>query len=135
MRELELMKQEAELKEELSRSAREGLSRGDKGWPLSETQEQEFDAKLLAQQMGIKAGREAELAELPQIPKQQAIQIATAQQPGTVLECRLVGREVEDLWLAFYDVRIISTGGAERTFTRFAISAIDGRILGRIDKR
>jgi len=131
--------QEAKLKEELSRSAREieeELRRpGNKVMATSEFQEQEFDAKLLAQQLGIKAGREDELANLPQIPMQQAIQIATAQQPGKVLECRLVGRVVEDLWLAFYDVRIFSAEGAERTFTRFAISAIDGRILGREDKR
>ena len=131
--------QEAKLKEELSRSAREieeELRRpGNKVMATSEFQEQEFDAKLLAQQLGIKAGREDELAKLPQIPMQQAIQIATAQQPGKVLECRLVGRVVEDLWLAFYDVRIFSAEGAERTFTRFAISAIDGRILGREDKR
>jgi uncharacterized membrane protein YkoI len=162
MRELELMKQEAEvklkyiretsgttlteeqeaeLKEEMSGFAQyleEGLRReGYKGWPPSETQEQEqeFDAKLLAQKMGIKAGREDELAKLPKIPMQQAIEIATAQQPGTVLECRLVGRVVEDLWLAFYDVRIASVEGAERTFTRFAISWIDGRILDRINQR
>src|SRR5262245_2988001 len=130
--------QEAKLNEDLSRSAREleeELRRGYKGLVTSQFQEQEFDAKLLAQQLGIKAGREDELAKLPQIPMQQAIQIATAQQPGTVLECRLVGRVVEDLWLVFYDVRILSAEGAERTFTRFAISAIDGRILGRINKR
>jgi hypothetical protein len=101
----------------------------------SQFQEQEFDAKLLAHQLGIKAGREDELAKLPQIPMQQAIQIATAQQPGTVLECRQVSRVVENLWLVFYDVRILSAEVAERTFTRFAISAIDGRILGRINKR
>jgi beta-lactamase regulating signal transducer with metallopeptidase domain len=128
--------QEAQLKEELTRSAREieeGLKRGYKGWPQSETQGQEFDAKLLAQQLGIKAGREDELAKLPQITMQQAIQIATSQQPGKVLECRLAGRVVEDLWLAYYDVWILSAEGAERSFTRFAISAIDGRILGRIN--
>ena len=130
--------QEAKLNEDLSRSAREleeELRWGYKGLATSQFQEQEFDAKLLAQQLGIKAGREDELAKLPQIPMQQAIQIATAQQPGTVLECRLVGRVVEDLWLVFYDVRILSAEGAERTSTRFAISAIDGRILGRINKR
>ena len=131
--------QEAKLKEELSRSAQEieeELRRpGNKVMATSEFQEQEFDAKLLAQQLGIKAGREDELAKLPQIPMQQAIQIATAQQPGKVLECRLVGRVVEDLWLVFYDVRILSAEGAERTSTRFAISAIDGRILCRKDKR
>ena len=54
-----------------------------------------------------------EPVKLPQIYMQQAIQIATAQQPGKVLECRLVGRVVEDLWLAFYDVRIFSAEGAK----------------------
>jgi len=133
--------QEAKLREELSRSAREieeELRRpGNKVMSTSEFQEQEFqefDAKLLAHKLGIKAGREDELAKLPRIPIQQAIQIASAQQPGMVLECRLVGRVVEDLWLAFYDVRIVSVEGAERTFIHFAISAIDGRILGRINK-
>jgi uncharacterized membrane protein YkoI len=134
--------QEAKLKEELSRRAREieeELRRpGNKVMATSEfqEQEQEFDSKLLVQQFGIKPPeQEDELAELLKIPMQQAIRIATAQQPGRVLECRSVGRVVEDLWLGFYDVQIVSEEGAERTFTRFAISAIDGRILGRINMR
>ena len=119
--------QEAKLKEDLSRSAREleeELRRGYKGLATSETRGQELEIEA-----------KDELAKLAQISMPQAIQIATTQQPGTVLECRMVGRRWEDREVVFYDVRILSAEGAERTFTRFAISAIDGRILGRINKR
>jgi uncharacterized membrane protein YkoI len=101
--------------------------------------------KLLEHQMTeLKlAGREgnlvvefqgAELARMAQIPMYQAIQIATAQQPGTVLECRLRGNRVEDRETVYYDVRILSAEGAQSTVTRFAISAIDGRVL-KTEKR
>jgi len=40
--------------------------------------------------------QEDELVKLAQIPMHQAIQIATAQLPGTVVECRLRGSRVED---------------------------------------
>jgi hypothetical protein len=78
---------------------------------------------------------EAELDKLVQIPMPQAIQIATAKQPGTGLECRLKGHRVENREIVIYEVLILSTEGKTKTYTRFAISAIDGQILGRDNKR
>ena len=75
--------------------------------------------------------QEPELAKLAQIPMSQAIQIATAQQPGTVLECHLRGVRKEGHEFVLYDVLILPAEGAESPFTRFAINAIDGRIMGR----
>jgi len=79
--------------------------------------------------------QEPELAKLAQIPMSQAIQIATAQQPGTVLECHLRGIRKEGREFVIYDVRILPPEGAESIITRFAISAIDGRILGRGNRK
>jgi beta-lactamase regulating signal transducer with metallopeptidase domain/uncharacterized membrane protein YkoI len=76
----------------------------------------------------------AELAKIAQIPMYQAIQIAISQQLGTVLECRLRGHRVDNQENVYYDIRILSTEGGESKISRFAISAIDGRIL-KTDKR
>jgi uncharacterized membrane protein YkoI len=70
-----------------------------------------------------------ELAKLAQISMHQAIQIATAQQPGTVLVCFLRGHREEGREIVLYDVTILSASGAENTTTRVAINAIDGSIL------
>lgn len=89
---------------------------------------------------------EDELAKLAQIPMHQAIQIATAQQPGTVVECRLRGSRVEDFSgqtlgtvgvreFVSYDVWILSAEETESPYTRLTINAIDGRIMGRVNKR
>src|SRR5262245_16865739 len=79
--------------------------------------------------------QEPELAKLAQIPMSQAIQIATAQQPGTVLECHLRGIRKDGREFVIYDVLILPPEGAESNATRFAISAIDGRILGRGNRK
>jgi hypothetical protein len=74
--------------------------------------------------------QEPELAKLAQIPMNKAIQIATAQPAGTVLECRLRGARKEDREYVMCGVLILSAKGAESTVTRVAISAIEGRIHG-----
>jgi beta-lactamase regulating signal transducer with metallopeptidase domain len=107
---------------------------------LSEMERAKHEYKVLAE---IK---EDELAKLAQIPMSQAIQIATAQQPGTVVECRLGGSRVEDFTgrtlgtvgvheVVFYDVWIRSAERAENPYTRLTVSAIDGRVMGRVNKR
>jgi hypothetical protein len=65
----------------------------------------------------------------------QAIQIATARQPGTVLECHLRGARKEGREFVIYDVLILPAEGAESDVARFAVSAIDGRILGRGNRK
>jgi uncharacterized membrane protein YkoI len=116
--------QEAKLKERASQYARE----------IKENLRRPGN-KTLAESKPELEIKEDEMATLVQISMHQAIQIATTQQPGTVLECRLVGKGEKDRAMVGYQVRILPAEGAERTFTRFTISAIDGRILGREDKR
>ena len=71
------------------------------------------------------ARQQAELAKQANITMQQAIQIATNQYPGTVLESRLV-RESNQ---ACYVLTILSDNGTVTTSTRVLISAIDGTVL------
>jgi beta-lactamase regulating signal transducer with metallopeptidase domain/biotin carboxyl carrier protein/uncharacterized membrane protein YkoI len=73
----------------------------------------------------LMARHQAELAKQANITMQQAIQIATNQYPGTVLESRLV-RESNQ---ACYLLTILSDNGTETTTTRVLISAIDGSVL------
>src|SRR5262249_6872917 len=72
--------------------------------------------------------QESELAKVVQISMSQAIQIATAQQPGTIIDCRLGGYRKDGREYADYDVWIRYGDGAKSTVTRFFINAIDGRI-------
>src|SRR5262245_1826449 len=81
------------------------------------------------------ATEEAELIKLAKIPMSQAIQIANAQQPGTVLECRLRGIRKDDREYVMYDVWILSADGGESPVSRLTINAIDGSYMGRVNKR
>ncbi len=71
------------------------------------------------------AKRQAELAKQANISMQQAIQIATNQYPGTVLESRLV-RERDQ---ACYVLAILSDNGTETATTLVIVSAIDGSVI------
>jgi len=68
---------------------------------------------------------QATLAKEAKITMGQAIQFATYQQPGTVLECRLVRERGE----VFFNVVVFSGNDAENNATHLQISAVDGRIL------
>ena len=73
--------------------------------------------------------RQAELARLAKIPMDQAIQIATSQQPGKVLECSLVGEHWEGEGqlakpgLVLYHVVILPSEGTSTT----TVSGRDGQ--------
>lgn len=73
----------------------------------------------------LMAKQQAELAKQANITMQQAIQIATSQYPGTVLESRLV-RERNH---ACYVLTILSDNGTVTTTTRLLVSAVDGSVL------
>ena len=66
----------------------------------------------------------------------QAIQIATSQQPGKVLECSLVGEhwegdgELAKPGLVLYHVVILSGDEAKPTVTNVLVNAVDGTIFG-----
>jgi pyruvate/2-oxoglutarate dehydrogenase complex dihydrolipoamide acyltransferase (E2) component len=109
---------EAQLR--LSADLRETMSR------LRELQSQ--DPEILARRIAERetmARQQAELAKQATITMQQAIQIATSQTPGTVLESRLV-RERN---LPCYVLTILSDTGGETTTTRVLISGIDGSVI------
>jgi beta-lactamase regulating signal transducer with metallopeptidase domain/uncharacterized membrane protein YkoI len=106
------MLKEAEMKEERARAERE-------------SQDPEVQAKRRAE-LEARAKRQAELAKEARIPMQQAIQIASNQYPGTVMESRLV-REFRDK--VCYFLLILSDNGTETTTTRVFVNAIDGSII------
>jgi beta-lactamase regulating signal transducer with metallopeptidase domain/uncharacterized membrane protein YkoI len=79
--------------------------------------------------------RQTELARLAKISMDQAIQIATAQQPGKVLECGLMGEHWESpVKLAkdgqvIYHVVILSGDESSPTRTNVLVNAVDGTII------
>ena len=95
-----------------------------------ESQDPEIVAKRRAEREAM-AKRQAWLAKEARITMQQAIQIATNQYPGTVLESRLV-RERDQPW---YILAILSDNGTETTTTRVVMSAIDGSIMKQEQER
>jgi TonB family protein len=82
----------------------------------------------------IEAKRKAELARLARITMDQAIQIATSQQPGKVLECSLIGEHWEEPGklakdgLVLYHVVIFSGDEANPSTTHVLVNALDGTI-------
>jgi beta-lactamase regulating signal transducer with metallopeptidase domain/uncharacterized membrane protein YkoI len=72
----------------------------------------------------------AELAKKANITMQQAIQIAMSQQPGTVMQCRLIGeRQAGERDQVFYILTIVSGDEQKSASTTMLISAVDGRVV------
>ena len=95
---------------------------------LARAQQESQDPEILVRRRAEReliARQQAELAKQANITMQQAIQTATNQYPGTVLESRLV-RESNQ---ACYLLTILSDNGGEATITRVLMSAIDGTVL------
>lgn len=69
--------------------------------------------------------QQAELVKQARITMDQAIQMATNQYPGTVLESRLAREQGQ----ACYILSILSDNGTETTTTRVMMSAVDGHII------
>ena len=82
-----------------------------------------------------KAAMDAALIRLAKIPMDQAIQIATSQQPGKVLACSLVGEHWEAPGklakdgMVFYHTVIISGDEANPVTTHVLINAMDGSVI------
>lgn len=81
--------------------------------------------ELEARRQQERAKMQATLAKEAKITMGQAIQFATYQQPGTVLECRLVRERGE----IFFNVVVFSGNDVENNTAYIQISAVDGRIL------
>jgi uncharacterized membrane protein YkoI len=72
----------------------------------------------------------AELAKKANITMQQAIQIAMSQQPGTVMQCRLIGEQpAGERDQVFYILTIVSGDDQKSASTTMLISAVDGRVV------
>ena len=82
-----------------------------------------------------KAAMNAALIRLAKIPMDQAIQIATSQQPGKVLACSLVGEHWEAPGklakdgMVFYHTVIVSGDEANPVTTHVLINAMDGSVI------
>lgn len=86
-------------------------------------------------ELSAKQTMQAALVNLAKIPMDQAIQIATSQQPGKVLSCTLVGEHWESLGKLAKDGRvlyhaiIISGDEANSVTTHVLINALDGSVI------
>jgi beta-lactamase regulating signal transducer with metallopeptidase domain len=101
----------------------------------------QFRAELEARERRGREEREirvrelTELARLAKISMDQAIQIATAQQPGKVLECSLTGEHWESPGklaadgLVLYHVVILSGDASNPTRAQVLVNAVDGTIF------
>jgi beta-lactamase regulating signal transducer with metallopeptidase domain len=89
----------------------------------------------MEEEMKMKAIMQSALVRLAKISMEQAIQIATSQQPGKVLECSLNGEHWEEPGKlakdgqVFYHVVILSGDEANPESTHVLVNAIDGTIF------
>ncbi len=121
-------KLEAELRERLERKTIAGYS---SEGPIYFIREGEGAAR----EREIEAMQKAELARQARISMDQAIQIATSQQPGKVLECSLNGEHWEAPGklakdgVVFYHVVILSGDDSNPVTTHVMVNAVDGTIF------
>ena len=86
-------------------------------------------------ELGARQTMQAALVNLAKIPMDQAIQIATSQQPGKVLSCTLVGERWEARGKLAKDARvlyhavIISGDETNSVTTHVLINALDGSVI------
>jgi beta-lactamase regulating signal transducer with metallopeptidase domain len=86
-------------------------------------------------ELKMRAIRQSTLAKLARVTMDQAIQIATSQQPGKVLECSLQGEHWEEPGKlakdgkVFYHVVILSGEEPNLATTHVLVNAIDGTIM------
>ena len=89
----------------------------------------------MEEEMKMKAIMQSALVRLAKISMEQAIQIATSQQPGKVLECSLNGEHWEEPGKlakdgqVFYHVVILSGDEANPESTHVLVNAMDGTIF------
>jgi bla regulator protein blaR1 len=102
----------------------------------------EFDAEFLTmrrrheeEELKARDSMQAALVRLARVPMDQAIQIATSQSPGKVLECSLNGEHWEEPGklakdgVVFYHVVILSTDENEPATNHVLVNAVDGTII------
>ena len=89
-----------------------------------ESQDPEIQAKRRLERE-LKAKIQHELAKQARVTIEQAIQIAKNQQPGTVMECRLVGEHN----MVFYFLTIVSGEDTENNTYHVQVNALDGQVI------
>ena len=93
------------------------------------------DERRAREEREMETKRNAVLASLTKISMDQAIQIATSQNAGKVLQCTLVGEhwespgELAKPSLVLYNVVILSGDDAKPTTTHVLVNAVDGTIF------
>ena len=108
----------------------------------AEFNDDEYVVKVKAQmlrhmeeELKMKALMQSTLVRLARVSMEQAIQIATSQQPGKVLECTLIGEHWEEPGKlakdgqVFYHVVILAGDEANLEPTHVLVNAIDGSIM------
>jgi uncharacterized membrane protein YkoI len=112
------------------------------GWTAAQEQKNELDGAIVTlrrrheeEELKARDIMQATLVRLARVPMDQAIQIATSQTPGKVLECSLNGEHWEEPGklakdgVVFYHVVILSPDENEPATNHVLVNAIDGTIL------
>jgi beta-lactamase regulating signal transducer with metallopeptidase domain len=115
------------------------------GWAIGQDEKvrtNELDGELVTmkrrheeEELKARAVMQATLVRLARVPMDQAIQIATSQSPGKVLECSLNGEHWEEPGklakdgVIFYHVVILSPDENEPVTNHVLVNAIDGTII------
>ena len=93
--------------------------------------QQQSDTELAAKQKAeseISSLSQSDLAKQTKITMAEAIEIATRNQPGTVLEAKMVFVKIKDANQAFYAIKIVFDQGTEKGEKLLLINGNDGKI-------
>ena len=123
-----------EMKAKLELELRQRLEdRAKAGYAIESRNYFSADGEGAAREREMEAKQQAELARMANISMDRAIQIATSEQPGKVLECRLIGEPSDEPGKlirdgkVFYNVTIFS-GDEKNPVRHVLVNAIDGTI-------
>jgi TonB family protein len=133
----EKAEQQERERKEAAVTTRRGVTEGER---KGEFQGEEYGIRLAPEaerraEREMEAKKKAELASRANISMDRAIQIATSQTPGKVLECSLVGERWEAPGklgkdsLVFYHVVILSGDDASPVTYHVLVNALDGTIF------
>jgi beta-lactamase regulating signal transducer with metallopeptidase domain/uncharacterized membrane protein YkoI len=135
----EALKQRLERKQRLEASLKEARTPEEKAKLELELKKLDLELRgqrkpeykfISIQRERVNKSNMAELAKKANITMQQAIQIAMSQQPGTVMQCRLISEKLAgEQDQVFYILTIVSADEPKSASTTMLISAADGRVV------
>jgi beta-lactamase regulating signal transducer with metallopeptidase domain len=136
---------EKEQKEKERTKERRESKEYQEGWAIGQREKvrtEELDGELMTmrrrheeEELKARDVMQATLVRLARVPMDQAIQIATSQSPGKVLECSLNGEHWEEPGklakngVIFYHVVILSPDENEPVTNHVLVNAVDGTII------